>query len=386
MNRPTLPYPRLPLVTALTAVFLVAASPVVQAGATIPFGDGESFSIGIGMRASLSSESNAAPNGTDRSSDFALESLRLYMGASLNPYIKAVVNTERGSDGSMYVLDGYAAFELDPAFNIWAGRLLPPSDRQNLDGPYYQLAYDYPGLVSNFYSLKTGRDDGVTFWGRVADKKLVYSVGAFQGRNHSAGVGSNTSNQSANLLYAGRLAYNFLTPEPTPGYYEGSSYFGTAGEILTLAVAGMSQSAGVGNTSASSSYQVYDIDAFYELPLAGGAALDLSGAYYKYDYSVAAFAVDATGGAGISAPGKAYLLEGGYLIGEKVGVGRFQPFLRYQKFDHDAGGSGKLTDFGVNYIVKGSDAKFSAFYAHNDESGTGAPSSNTLKLAFQLQF
>jgi len=187
-------------------------------------------------------------------------------------------------------------------------------------------------------------------------------------------------------LYSGRLSVNLLNPEPTPAYLEGNTFFGGAGDIFTVAAAGMSQSDGVGSATNRSDYKVYDLDFLYELAIAGGSAFDLSGAYYKYDYAVSAFNADAAGGAGIGAPGKAYALEAEYLIGQKVGVGKFQPFLRYQKFDYDAGGSTKYTEAGVQYIIKGDDAKLAAFYAHDDESGTGKPSSNTLKLALQLQF
>ena len=371
------------LAGALAAAVLPLAS---EAGATIPFGDGESVSLGLAMRGSFASTTDAAPNGTDRSANFSLESVRLLLSASLNPYISGTLNTERNGDGTTRVLEAFASFTLDPAFNIWAGRILPPSDRANMDGPYYAAAFDYPGLVSNYYSIEAGRDDGVTAWGVVADKKLVYSAGVFQGRNHSAGVASNTSNQKANVLFAGRLAVNFLSPEPAPAYLEGSTYFGGAGNIFTVGLAGMSQSDGVGSTTAHSDYKVYNLDFLYELPIDGGSALDVSGAYYKYDYSVAAFAADVSGGAGIVKPGKADLLEAEYLFGPKVGVGRFQPFARYQKYDYDSGGSAKLSDVGVNYIIKGADAKLSAFYIHDDESNTGTPSSNTIKVAFQLQF
>jgi len=364
-------------------------SATVQAGATLPFGDGESISLGLGMRSSFTSQSNGAPNGTDRSSDFNLDNLRLYMGANMGQGITATFNTERRSDGSIQVIDGFGEISFSPEFNVRMGRLLPPGDRQNMDGPFYQLAYDFPGTVSNFYapSNAVGRDDGLAVWGRVADKKLVYGVGAFQGRNHS-GATSASSNQSASLLYAGRLAYNFLDPEPTPAYYEGSTYFGGAGTILTATVAGMSQSAGVGDSTTKSDYRAYNLDLFFELPVAGGGALNLLGAYYKYDYSTSAYAVDFSNGNGISPPGKAYLLEAGYLFGDKVGIGRFQPFARYQKYDLDAGGTIKHTDVGLHYVIKGSDARLSAFYVKNDESGVGTTGVGTsaIKLAFQLQF
>ncbi|MDE3010190.1 MAG: porin [Pseudomonadota bacterium] len=389
MKSPCLNIPSSSLRRQLLIASSVLLSLAAQAGTTLPFGDGESISLGLGLRSSFASQSNGAPNGTDRSSDFNLDNLRLYIDASLGQGISATFNTDRRSDGSIQVIDGFGEISFAPGLNVRMGRLLPPGDRQNMDGPFYQLAYDFPGTVSNFYapSNAVGRDDGVAVWGRVADKKLVYGIGAFQGRNHTSAT-STTSNQSANLLYAGRLAYNFLAPEPTPAYYEGSTYFGTAGTILTATVAAMSQSDGVGNSTIKSDYRASNLDLFFELPVAGGGALNLLGAYYKYDYSTAAYTADYSGDNGISPPGKAYLLEGGYLFGNKVGMGRFQPFARYQKYDLDAGGTVKHTDFGVHYVIKGADARLSAFYVKDDQSGTGTTSvsSNAIKLAFQLQF
>ncbi len=377
-----------------TLLAVVALTPTLaNAGATLPFGDGESLSVGLSMRSSFSSTSNGSPDGQSKSSNFSADDMRLLLSAKMNDTIGATINVGRfAGDKGVDLIDGFASFDFAPAFHIWAGRFLPPSDRANMNGPYYQLAFDYPGLVSNYYGIRAGRDDGVMAWGKVASDKVVYSIGTFQGRNHSAGVSNTSGNGGGNILFAGRLAVNLLNPEPAPAHLSGNTYYGSAGQILTVAAAGMSQANGVGTNTTYADYKVYNLDFLWELPVAGGSALDVSGAYYKYDYPVAAYAADVTlatsgGGSGnISPPGKAYMLEGGYYFGEKVGLGRFQPFARYQKYDYDAGGTAKRSDFGVNYIIKGSDAKLSAFYIKDDESGTPVPSSNTIKLALQLQF
>lgn len=49
-----------------------------RAGATIPFGDDKSVSVGFGMRTSYSNIENGAPDGS-RSNDFNLDSARLYL-------------------------------------------------------------------------------------------------------------------------------------------------------------------------------------------------------------------------------------------------------------------------------------------------------------------
>lgn len=123
------------------------ASPV-WAGATIPFGDGQSISIGMGVRGSLTETSHGAPDGGDNY-DANLDSIRLYLGGKLNDHIGATFNTEyTDTTGDIKVLDAYLQFNFNEHINIWAGQLLPPSDRSNLDGPYYLSSYNYPGLVS----------------------------------------------------------------------------------------------------------------------------------------------------------------------------------------------------------------------------------------------
>ena len=49
---------------------------------------------------------------------------------------------------------------------MWAGRFLPPSDRFNLDGPYFLNAYNFP-IVQAYPALENGRDNGCCYYERV---------------------------------------------------------------------------------------------------------------------------------------------------------------------------------------------------------------------------
>lgn len=71
-------------------------------------------------------------------------------------------NTEKDADDDIRVLDGIAKFQFNDLVNIRAGRLLPPSDRSNLSGPYYLNAVDYP-FVQNYPAIFAGRDNGAAF-------------------------------------------------------------------------------------------------------------------------------------------------------------------------------------------------------------------------------
>jgi hypothetical protein len=371
---------------AAVALLAACAFPVASANAsgTIAFGDGESVSLGLGLRSSFTSTEHGAPDGS-RSADFNLDSVRLYIGATLNDHIKATFNTERAGDGTINVLDGYAQFEFANEFNIWVGRMLPPSDRANLDGPYYLNTWLYPGVVSQYPAKFAGRDDGATVWGKVFDKKLVYSVGAFEGHNRIAGA----SNQGDNLLYAGRVAYNFLDPEPDPAYYESSTYYGSV-DILTLAFAGQYEVDGVGTAAHRGDYAAWNFDLLFEKKLSFGV-VTLEGAYYHYDTGGVQDVSTSFGGAGPTAnvggisQGDGYLIGAAYLIPGKVAWGQFQPFFRYQNYDNDLTHlTSNEYDLGLNYIIDAHNARISLDYSKNNNDG-GADFDRFI-AGIQLQF
>jgi len=369
---------------ALALLAATMLSPLAaQAGATYNFGDGESITVGLGMRTDFTTTSNGAVDG-GRSNDFTLDSVRLYVSAALNDHIKATFNTERDADGHVQVLDGYAQFEFFEGANLWVGRMLPPSDRANLDGPYYLNSWLYP-MVSQYPSRFDGRDDGATVWGKLFDKKLVYSVGAYEGHNRIAGA----SNQGDNLLYAGRVAYNFLDPEPNPAYYESSTYYGAV-DVLTLAFAGQYEKNGVGSATDKGDYKAWNADLLFEKKFTIGV-ITLEGAYYDYNTGGVADVATNFGGAsstdnvGGLTQGTGYLAGIDYLIPAKVGWGQFQPFFRYQDFDNDINhGSSRQYDVGVNYVISGHNARISADFTENE--GTAVASYNRVILGVQLQF
>lgn len=347
----------------------MGASQSAHAGATIKINEDASVSIGGGIRASLSSVENGAPNGLDRGTDFNLENARLYIGGRINKTLGATFNTEihrdaGGNEDGIRVMDAYLQYEPSPEFNIWVGRMLPPSDRSNLDGPFYISAWDYP-LVSQYPNLAVGRDNGVTVWGKPMGGSLTYAVGAFQGHNRCAGC----SNDEGKPLFAGRVALALGDPEPAPAYYTGSTYYG-AKDVFTVALAFMQQADGVGtgNTTAlKDDYLGYSLDVLFEKSL-GLGVLTLEGAAYKYDFSVAD-AAPAAGNIGGLVAGDAYLVGAAWLVPQSVGPGKLQPFVRFQKFDPDGGASVKAYDLGLNYVIAGHNARLVAAYSQVDSGG-----------------
>ncbi|MCB5187128.1 OprO/OprP family phosphate-selective porin [Methylobacillus caricis] len=382
----------------LVALATSAALPSMssQAAGTITFGEDKSISIGLGLRTAFTSTEDAAPNGNSRSKDFDVDDARIYINASLNKYIKGTFNTfttTNATDGqdSIRTLDAYVQFEFMDEFNIWMGQLLPPTDRANLDGPFYLNAWSYPGVASRYQNKFVGRDIGVTVWGKLFDKRLVYSVGAFEG-NRVSSFNSNSAlnpNRSDNLMFSGRLQYDFLDAGNDPAYYTSSVYYGK--DVLSVALVGMFQKDAVGVAGASDDYKAYNIDAVFEKKFSAGV-LNLEGAAYKYNFSDSAVAADAAavvagGGSFAGAvPGKAYLGVASWMFGDTVGWGKFQPYARYQKFDVDGniGADQKEYDIGLNYIIDGHNARISTVYTKTKTQGISDIDRFTVGL--QLQF
>jgi len=385
------------LLGALSLVLMGAQASAVHAGAEIKIGDDAVFNAGLGLRLSYTRTDNAAPDGTSKSNDFNVENARLYLGGSYSKIVKATFNTERTSGSAasggdrVRVLDAIAQFEFMPEFNFWMGRMLPPSDRANLYGPFYALPWSYPGVASNYPNLAVGRDNGAMVWGKPFAGKVVYSAGVFEGHNKAAGL----SAEKDKPLYAGRIAYNFWDAEPAPAYYTGG-WYGGAADILTVGVSGNTQADGVGTAAAPGSLKVWSADLLLEKKLAAGVPT-FEAAYYKYKLG----AVDCGSGEpgapvcptgdniGGQVDGKAYLLGAAFLFPQPVGPGQFQPFVRLQRYQRSVSSTtSKASDFGINYLIKGPNAKLSLMYTkfHDDRAVAPFDSVAQITLGAQIQF
>lgn len=374
------------LACSLAAAVLLAASGAAQAGATIN-GPGDSwFSIGAGMRLSYTSAEDAAPDGS-RSNDFEIDSVRIFTSGQLMKGLKATINFEKAPDEDVRILDAMAQFEFYDTFNVWAGRFLPPSDRANLAGPYFASSWLYP-FVSQYPARFAGRDNGVAVWGKPMGGKLVYAFGAFEGHNNEAGA----SNDGDNLLYAGRISYSFFDPEPAPGYYVSNTYYGS-NDILTVGAVYMYQSDGVGVPGNADAYKGYNLDVLFEKKLGADSALTLEGAYYRYDFDVpdcGTFGAGPCPGGdnigGLTA-GKAWLASAAYLIPGKFGIGQLQPYVRYQHFKRDEDDTKmRQFDIGVNYVMKGHDARISATYSVFKDEGGADENIDAFIIGVQLMY
>ena len=355
------------------------------AGAKIKIDDTKWFGIGMGFRSSFAITEDGAPNGTDSSSGVSFDSIRLYTAAKVHENVTLEFNTERSTgndnvdtDERIRVLDAVAKFSIK-GFDVWAGRFLPPSDRANLDGPFYLNAFDFP-VVQAYPAIFAGRDNGLAIMQEYGGGKFKWSYGAFEGRTNTTNSDTNPD-QSDNLLHAARVTYNFWDPEP--GYYTTSSYYG-AKDVLAVAFVFQHEDDGAGTSTAGASgdFTAWNVDVLMEKKLGNGGVVNLEGAYYDYDLD------DKTDSSLIQ--GEGYFALGSYLIPQQIGWGKFQPYVRYQHFARDNinasanRGNRTVTEGGLNYIIDGQNAKLNLTYSA-DRNGSNADSKNTLKIGLQFQ-
>jgi hypothetical protein len=354
-----------------------------HAAGTIDLGDGRSVTIGGGLRAGFESRENAAPNGTDDSTDFNLQNARIYLSGSASDIVKFTLNTEClscSSDADIFVLDAIAQIELSKTFNVWVGRMLTPADRIEMNGPFYGLnwnQYTVPLFPSDQDGTAGiyGRDEGVTIWGTSG--KFQYAVGLFEGVDGAPNV-------EDNVLFATRLAYNFLNMEDNPAYYTSSTYYGSLGDIFTLALSYQSQADAVGTAALPSDFSGTAIDMLYENALDGGAALTIEAEYKVFDADMSPLVVNPDFAL---FDGNSYFVTAAYLFGGDSTV-RWQPYIRYNSNEPDGGlADSDLTELGLNMILKGHNARMNVSYTSGDAnlSGFAGPDADTISFGIQVQ-
>lgn len=324
----------------MIAILLVAAS--------LDLGP-KSLSYGVGIRVGGGYSDATAANGLG----VGTLDVRPYIGTQIAPWLKFSGNLDlnNGDGGRIHVLDAVAQFEPSDYFNVWMGRFLPPSDRANLSGPYYQNAWNYPTVVNGYPAIYAGRDDGAAIWGQVGGGKLKYQAGVF---TVDAAV------PFAQAIYAGRVVYDFLDPEP--GYYNSSTYYG-AKDILAVGVTAQYKKTG------DAKMLGMNVDALFEKKIAAGNVITVEGAYYDFDQGNVA-----------GQQGRSFFALGSFMFGDKLGPGRVQPMVRLQEaWTPGIDGATRAIDGGLNYILDGHNARV-GLAVQNLSSGT-----NSVQLGVQIQ-
>ena len=368
---------------------MVSTVPSAYAGGTIKADDDKYISVGMGTRTSFSMVEDGSASGGQYSNKFGVDNARIYINGKIHKFVGFEFNTEcfscnsttgpGGKSGSVGLLDAIGKFEINEQVNVWFGRMLVPTERGELNGPFYHAVYDgfrTPLNQSDFSggfgvggAGKYGRDNGVTFFGKLhpGGTHVQYVAGVFTGLQSAANFGPN---QRDSLKYAGRLTWNLLNEEKNPGYYTSGTYYGTAGDILAIAVGGEYQNAGAGSLANKSAFGSIVTDLLFEKVLPSDNGVVTVNAEYKRYWAQNLAAWNQAdcfcmfSGSSVTA----YAL---YLFPTEVGIGRFQPYGRYTYVNSVFTNALDEFELGTNYVISGHNARISTYWRTGNLSTNG---------------
>ncbi|WP_397570001.1 hypothetical protein [Schlesneria sp. T3-172] len=350
--------------------------------------------VGAALRASFNSQTRPSPN--DLGSYFTLNNMRLLTSGQVTKYVGFELNSDINLSEtvtpqaltvptSFSLLDAILKLETSDYFNVWLGQFLPPSDRSNIDGPFFVNGWDVP-FVSNYPQIIDGRQMGGAYWGTWQGGKIKWSVGAFNGTGASllspyTNPPDSPPNPSGNIQFDARVTVNFLDPEP--GYYHQSSYYGKK-DILALGFAVQTQRHALGTAEDPRNFTGVSLDALFETTLANDGVITVEGAVYRYDNQDLP-----TSGQ----QGDCGFIYVGYIIPQDLSVGpvrgRLRPFTRYQQYNHDfeeasTGLYSRALDLGVEYVINGPNARVLALWS--DRGVVNSPSVQVFTLGASMVF
>lgn len=360
--------------------------------AMIEHGENKNIYITGGIRASYNSLENGAPNGSDRNNDFAIDSLRLYLGGQVTKKIFWEFNTEiRASSDNpssglsatnglhgpeakdIELLDAIVKYAHSEALNVWFGRQVLTFGRNGASGPYSMNAWDYPIADRTSFGSIAGRDDGIRVWGHlpVGGVFVNYHAGLFDGSDNPSVDGKDSSR------FMGGLRLNFWDDEgynPYTGLYVNNTYYG-AKDILALSVDVINDPDALGSVGSSDDYTALNVSLLMDKKLSNEAVVTLE--IEGYDYS------------GVTADATGYAVRGGYMFPKKVGIGQIRPIFNIEEYDPDAGATfggaaQKRWSTGFDYVIDGDAAKVT--FTYGEDETAGGSTTNFFKVGTQLLF
>ena len=297
---------------------------------------------------------------------FLLNSARIYVSGGVVENIKFMFNTEyNGNSSQIGVLDAAARLEFKPEFNIWMGRMLPPSDRANMYGPYYAHHWNvfsdgvqngHPSITIGGVPNFTGRANGIVYWGDF-NEKVKLSVGAFDGASLTG---------NAKVLGAARLQFNLMDSED--GYYLNGTYYGDK-NLFSIG----------GSTQVQSGKTASNIDLLFEKKLSGGGVVTVESEYTNYNR---------LGGyvSGYKSQG-AYALAS-YLFPQKIGMGQIEVLGKYGSAQFAKGPTPSFrwetTEINATYVIKQFNARVVGFWMNQNVSNATDTWKGGLGLQIQM--
>lgn len=389
--------PHISLCASLLGVLFIAMTPAAAlAGPTIPFGEQGFVTVSYGVQ--IWTQNRGYTSATNDASyyDTFLRRNRLLFAGQYNDYVGFYVQFEAANDNKLgnadkpvSYRDAYVTVDYTDGVRFIGGRFKNTFSRENLEACLEPLTIDRAEVIAYTPFGTNGggtRDTGWAMWGNLANGKLQYRFMVADGRQ-----GDEVAKSSPRLT--ARVHWSLLDPETDYGYR--GTYLGTR-KVLTFGLAYDYQAdVAFANFPARTdpvNYKAWTADVFYEYPTKSGT-YTFSSAYFNYD---TANAINANPDPDfpVTAQLKAYYVKGGYLLPRKVGIGRLQPYFRFEKSDY--GVNTGLFDqtwkgAGVNYYFDGQNLKLTFEFAKiefdkQDPTNASLRDYNQATLGFQLIF
>ena len=351
--------------TLRLAALLTLIPTLAQAQAVVKVNENINIKFGGLLQTWADSQEDAATEGYGN--NLFIRRIRFIVGGQLTPNITFFFETDSPNLGKapknmgsgFITQDAYVEWKPkgSNAFALDAGLMLVPLCRNCLNSAGTLLALDY-GSFSFMENAATqssvGRDTGFQAKGYLADNRLEYRAGLFQGFRQT---GSRNS-----LRSMARLQYNVFDTEVGgffyPGFYMGNK------KILAF---------GAG-TDHQSDYQAYSADVFLSLPNASKTnALNADLMLLTFD-----------GGDTFTnmAEQRDITMQAGYYIGAL----KIQPFLRVEQQDFRASANdfrdNKRYQAGVTWLPNGHNFNIKGAYTRVDPRAGNATNEFTVKVQF----
>ena len=284
--------------------------------------------------------------------------------------------------------DLIAQFKAVPEFQIWAGRLLVPSDRTNFSGPFFSSPWNYRASTSRT-PPRLARSRGRTAATRGSP------FGATPSTTSSSTTGASTASIRAARTAPPRGALGARSmSEPV---LLGARLLHVPGQRARLlriehvlrreerhhprrrvpVSEGRSRRHRDGGPEGGG-------DRHGRLPDRTGRS-GCGNLHLRRPVLRLPSGYNFGNGAGIFSPREAFYGLVSYLTPENVGVGKIQPLLRWQQTVNPAW---TIVDAALAYVMKAYDARLVLTYEHIDTGTTGGPGggiSNSLQFGVQLQ-
>jgi phosphate-selective porin len=348
---------------------------IAMAGPTVNFGEQGSVTFNYALQMWAQQEDYTSSNDDGDQTDFYLRRNRLTFNGQFNDYVGFYAQLEGGTDSkdgeddsSVFYRDAYITLDYSDPVRLIAGRFKNTFSRENLEACLEPLTLDRSAM--SYTPFAGSRDTGFALWGNLADGSFQYRLMLADGRE-----GDEVASDSPRIT--ARVHWSGLDPEYDYGYR--GTYLGTQ-KVLTVGLAYDSQADVAYNDytlrTDPKDYTAVTADVFFEYPTSSGV-YTVSGAAFDYEVLGDDDASDPDPALPASSELEGQYVKLGYMLPNKVGIGRLQFFARYDTADYnrDDGLMDHITTAGgFNYYIDGQRLKvtgeFRSIDYDNEEHAT----------------